>query len=356
MPELSRFLVGPDVSIREAMPGLTYTRGFAVVVDESRRLLGTLTDGDIRRAILADVDLGLPVKALLRQRRAPRYASPLTAPVGTSESRLLQMMTDAEVRHVPLVDPSGRVQDVADLADLVRDRELPLTAVIMAGGEGTRLRPLTEDLPKPMLPVGGRPLLEHIIGGLRAASITTVNITTHYKGELIQEHFGDGSDFGVDIRYVDEQEPLGTAGGLSLVEPSNQPMLVINGDIVTRVDLRAMRDYHIDHHADMTVGVRRHEYVVPFGVVDLDVANLTAIHEKPTHGFMINAGIYLIGPEACKIVPEHRRYDMTDLIRDAIGDGLRVVGFPVEEYWADVGQMEDYERAQAEAGASGPED
>ena len=345
--ELDQYLIDPGKSLRDVMSGLNLTRGFVVVVDSGQRLLGTVTDGDIRRSILADVDLDQPVDVLLRQ--PWRHATPLTAPVGTAESKLLQMMTEAKVRHIPLVDASGRVCGVASLEDLVRDYELPLTAVVMAGGLGTRLRPLTEDLPKPMLPVGGRPLMEHIIGGLRAAGIRKVNITTHYKGELIEDHFGDGSDFGVDIEYVDEEEPLGTAGALSLLEASDEPFLIINGDIVTKVDLRAMLDYHTEHRADMTVALRHHEYTVPFGVVDIDGVELTGIREKPTQRLLINAGIYLVGPEAAKRVPDRSRYDMTDLIHDAIGDGLKVVGFPVQEYWMDVGQMADYEKAQAEA-------
>ena len=352
MPELDRFLVDPSRTISDIMSGLTDTRGLALVVDSDRKLLGTVTDGDIRRAILADVDLDLPIETLLRQRRVPGRSRPFTAPVGTTESRLLQMMRDSEVRHIPLVDDDGRVVEVAVLEVLLREYELPMTAVIMAGGYGERLRPLTKDLPKPMLPLGDRPLLEHIIGELHSAGIRQVNITTHYKGEMIEDHFRDGSKFGMDIQYVDEKEPLGTAGALSLMEATDEPLLVINGDIVSKVDLRAMLNYHVEHRADMTVALRHYEYQVPFGVVDLQGVELTSIREKPTEQFLINAGIYLIGSIACKRVPKGRRYDMTDLIVDLIEDGMRVVGFPVQEYWVDVGQMEDYEQAQAEAGGT----
>lgn len=330
------------MSIRGVMAGIGNAHGIALVVDEHRRLLGTVTDGDIRRAILAGVDLDQEVSALLNKRR------PLTAPMGTPGSRLLQMMNEAELRHIPLVNEEGQVEDVAVLEELVRDYELPLTAVVMAGGFGTRLRPLTEDLPKPMLPLGDRPLLEHLIDQLRKSGIRRLNITTHYKGEVIEDHFKDGRDFGISIRYVDEERPLGTAGALSLLDAHDEPVLVINGDIVTRVDLRAMLDFHLEHCADMTVAVHQYEFQVPYGVVELDGVDVCGISEKPIKRFMINAGIYLLSPAACRRVPPGHRYDMTDLIRDLTAEGRRVIGFPIQEYWIDVGRLEDYKRAQSD--------
>ena len=319
-----------------------------MLLDGQRRLLGTVTDGDIRRAILAGIDLEQPVKVLLEQPRPVVHATPLTAQVGTSASRLLQMMNEAEVRHMPLVNESGQVEDVVVLSDLVRDYELPLTAVVMAGGFGTRLRPLTDDLPKPMLPLGDRPLLEHIVDQLRTAGVRKVNITTHYKGHLIERHFGDGGKFGLDIRYVNEQTPLGTAGALHLVETSDEPVLVINGDIVTRVDLRAILDFHTEHSADMPVVVRQEEIQIPYGVIDIDGIQVVSIDEKPTKQYLINAGIYLLNPDICRNVPSGRHYDMTDLIGELTADGRRVIAFPVQEYWLDVGQQDDYSRAQAD--------
>jgi dTDP-glucose pyrophosphorylase len=328
--------------------------GLALVVDGERHLLGTVTDGDVRRAILAGVDLDQPVAKLLEQPRPPKSASPLTAAVGTPDSKLLQMMADSGLRHVPLVDDTGRVEDVAVLDELVRDFELPVTAVVMAGGFGRRLGGLTEEVPKPMLPLGDRPLLEHIVNQLRTAGLRKLNISTHYKGHVIQDHFGDGSDFGVDIRYLDEKEPLGTAGAVGGLEESTEPVLVINGDVVTRLDFRAMLDFHKEHDAEMTVAVRQQEYAVPFGVVDIEGVELTGIVEKPTHRYMINAGVYLLGPEACRSVPLRQRSDMTDLICSLLSRRLKVVGFPVQEYWIDVGNMEDYEQAQVESDRDGP--
>jgi dTDP-glucose pyrophosphorylase len=325
------------------------SKGIALVVDEERRLIGTVTDGDIRRAILAGMDLDLPVQKLLEQRASTPYTRPITAPVGTSDAELLRLMNKHSVRQIPLLDEYGRVVNLVSLTDLVREYELPLTAVVMAGGYGTRLRPLTEEVPKSMLPVGGRPLLELIIEQLRQAGIRRVNLTTHYKGELIAQHFGYGRDFGVEIRYVKEDQPLGTAGALSLLDASDEPLLVINGDILTRVDFRAMLDFHREQEADMTVAVRQYEFRVPYGVIETDGVVITDISEKPVVRYFINAGIYLLNPGVCRFVPNGQPYDMPDLIKRLVTEGYRVVSFPIREYWLDIGRIEDYQKALADA-------
>jgi NDP-sugar pyrophosphorylase family protein len=291
------------------------------------------------------MDLDSPVKTLLDRRAPTAHPTPLTASVGTSRADLLSMMNEYTLRHIPVVDESGRVVDVVLLDDLVREEELPLRAVIMAGGYGTRLRPITEGLPKPMLPIGDRPLLELTLQQLRDAGIKRVNLATHYKRDIIANHFGDGHSFGVKIRYVEEDQPLGTAGALGLIETSEDPLLVINGDVVTRVDFHAMLDFHRHHRADMTVAVRQHEVQLPHGVVETDGLAITGISEKPILRHFMNAGIYLLNPEMCRFVPSGRRYDMTDLISRLIAEGCRVVSFPIREYWLDIGQVEDYQKA-----------
>jgi NDP-sugar pyrophosphorylase family protein len=254
-------------------------------------------------------------------------------------------MGEYTLRHIPLVDETGRVVDVALLNELVKESKLPLTAVVMAGGYGTRLRPITKGLPKPMLPIGDRPLLELTVHQLREAGIRSVNVATHYKRDVIASHFGDGRSFGVEIRYVEEDQPLGTAGALSLLKTSDDPFLVINGDVLTQVDFHAMLDFHREHKADMTVAVRQHETRLPHGVVEIDGTTITRISEKPVLRHFMNAGIYLLNPEMCRLVPSGQRYDMTDLISRLIAEGYRVVSFPIREYWLDIGQVEDYEKA-----------
>jgi NDP-sugar pyrophosphorylase family protein len=274
---------------------------------------------------------------------------PVTAPAGAQESALLDLMQSRGVRQLPLTDLSGRVVDVVTLSDLLPEAPHPLQAIVMAGGQGTRLRPLTEDVPKPMLPVGGRPLMEHIIEQLRDVGVRKVNVATHYQSQKIVEHFGDGSSFGVEISYVNEETPLGTGGALGLMAPPEDPVLVINGDILTDVDFRSMQAFHREHDADMTVAVRRFEVQVPYGVVECTGPKLTGLREKPQISFFVNAGIYLLEPTVYQYVPANRHLNMTDLIKTLVSERKTVVSFPVREYWLDIGQHADYARAQEDA-------
>ncbi len=232
--------------------------------------------------------------------------------------------------------------------DLIQESQPNLSAVIMAGGYGKRLLPLTEEVPKPMLPVGDRPLLERTIEQLRRSGIRNVSLTTHYLSESIVRHFGDGEAFGVKISYSNEDEPLGTAGGLKLIKRPDGPFVVINGDILTGVSFEEMLNYHRSHGAEVTVGVRKYEMKVPFGVVECDDVRITQLREKPSLTVFINAGIYLLEPSACDYIPDGQRFDMTDLIKKLVDDGRTVVSFPIIEYWQDVGHLEDYQQAQAD--------
>jgi NDP-sugar pyrophosphorylase family protein len=216
----------------------------------------------------------------------------------------------------------------------------------MAGGKGSRLQPLTEEMPKPMLPVGDRPVLEIIIGQLRDAGIKQVKVTTHHQPEKIAQHFGDGSNFGVELSYVEERSPLGTVGGLGLLEVPRETTLVINGDILTQVDFRAMLRYHQEHQADLTVAVRQYDVKVPYGVIECDGAQVRKISEKPAVMVLVNAGIYLLEPGVYRYIPNGQRFDMTELIQRLLDEGRSVVSFPVREYWLDIGQREEYEQAQ----------
>jgi len=346
--DLSRFLVPRGATLREAMAAIdANTHGIVLVVDSERRLLGTITDGDIRRAALGGSSLDMNVLDAIAAKPAAVQREPLTAPIGASAADLLELMNREEVRHLPIVD-GDRVVDIAFLQDFVKESQPPLRAIVMAGGFGTRLVPLTEKLPKPMLPIGDRPLLEHIVGRLRDAGIRRVHVTTHYKHDVIEEHFRDGRDFGVEIEYVNEDTPLGTAGALGLIDDTREPLLVLNGDIVTRVDFAAMLDFHRTHEADMTVAVRASDVDVPYGVVESDGVMVVRITEKPVLRYFVNAGIYLLNPDVRTFVPAGRRCDMTDVIAALIAAGRRVVSFPVHEYWRDIGEHEAYQQAAAD--------
>lgn len=337
-----------DAPIRDAVTLIDRnTRGIALIVDAERRLLGTITDGDIRRAILDGLSLREPLRRLLERKAAP-YARPFSVPVGTDRTEQLRLMQEKSIRQLPLLDEQGRVADLSLLSDLLPEQLLPMKAVVMAGGFGKRMRPLTEELPKPMLPIGDRPLMERIIDQLRDSGIRQVNVTTHFQAEKIKGHFGDGHEFGVEMSYVSEDEPLGTAGSLGLIGRQDDPLLVINGDILTRVDFRDMLKFHRRHQAEMTVGIRQYDLEVPYGVLECDGPRITRVSEKPTYKFFVNAGIYLIEPSALDLIPQGRRYDMTDLIEALIAEGRSVVSFPIMEYWLDIGRPDDYQQAQAD--------
>jgi NDP-sugar pyrophosphorylase family protein len=260
---------------------------------------------------------------------------------------------DFVLNHLPVVDDAGRIVELLLRSDFVTEERLGLSAVIMAGGFGTRLRPLTDELPKPMLPMGDRPLLELTIERLREAGIHRVNLTTHYLAEKITSHFGNGQALDVDVNYVTEDRPLGTAGGLKLMSDVDETLLVINGDILTEVDFRSMLAYHRDHGADATVGVRQYELQVPYGVVECDGVRVRGVREKPVLTFLVNAGIYLLEPAVRRHIPDDQRFDMTDLIERLVEKGRHVVSFPVVEYWLDIGRPGDYEQALEHVNTNG---
>ena len=345
--ELDLLCVSPDAPIREAIARLDRNRrGIVLVVDEHVRLLGTTTDGDIRRAILANIDLEQPVRLLLDRKAGTRFATPVTAAVGADDATYVALLKQHNILHLPLVDAQHRVAGLVTMDELLSGQPLPLRAVVMAGGKGSRLHPLTEETPKPMLRVGDRPVLEIIISQLRDAGIKQVKVTTHHHSDKIEAHFGDGKDFGIELSYVEEDRPLGTAGGLGLLEAVKETTLVINGDILTQVDFRAMLAYHREHQAELTVAVRQYDIKVPYGVIECDGPMVRGVSEKPVVGLFVNAGIYLLEPSVCRLVPNGERFDMTDLIQRALQAGRPVVSFPIREYWLDIGQPVDYEQAQ----------
>ena len=323
--------------------------GIALVVDDHKRLEATITDGDVRRAILLGIELDQPIADLLALRKDKgRDGRPVIAPIGTAPEELRRLMADHRIRQIPLLDSDERVLDIAMDTDYLASSALPLDGFIMAGGFGKRLMPLTETCPKPMLPVSGKPILEHLVGKLRTAGIQHVSISTHYLADSITEHFQDGRDFGLHIEYVDEEQPMGTAGALAKASVGDLPLLVVNGDILTSIDFRAMLEFHREHSADMTVAVQQYEVRIPYGVVSTEGIDAIRVVEKPSIRHFINAGIYLIQPGVCQMVPRDRAYDMPDLINMLITANKRVICFPIREYWLDIGQMEQYERASAD--------
>ena len=353
MDDPSSILIDETATIRDTMAAIDRgSLGIALLVDGERRLVATITDGDIRRSILAGVALDTTV-AYLVARKPPKDRRPITAGIDMTEAELKELMDRHSIRHIPVIDEERRIVRLAIREELDDAQDLAVSAVIMAGGFGTRLRPLTDDTPKPMLNIGGTPLLERTVGRLRKHGIRNVSLTTHYLPEKIQNHFGDGSEFGVRIKYVEEEVPLGTAGALGLLPESNEPLLVMNGDILTGVDFQELVKFHREHEAALTVGVRQYEFKVPYGVVQAEQGIVRSLREKPKYEFLVNAGIYLLEPDVRGYIPADRRFDMTDLIGALLKDGRKVVTFPVVEYWLDIGQIEDFQRAQRDVQSLG---
>ena len=337
---LERVIISPAASISEAIAKLDKAgTGALMLCTEQLKLFGLVTDGDIRRAYLRGISMDTACEKIAS-------SNPLTMNSSVSSRDALRLMNEHDIDHLPVVDEDGYVLEFKLRRDIVKEEQIDLSAVIMAGGYGKRLLPLTEQVPKPMLPVGDKPLLELTIEQLRRSGIRDMNLTTHYLPENIVEHFGDGDAFGVKLNYIKEDHPLGTAGGLKLLKKPASSFLVINGDILTGVSFQEMLLYHRKNGAEITVGVRKYEVKVPFGVVDCDDVRVTHLREKPSLTFFINAGIYILEPSAWNTIPEGQRFDMTDLIQKLLDEERTVVSFPIIEYWLDVGRHEDYQQAQ----------
>lgn len=335
--------VSAGSTIRQAMETIDRAAiQIALVIDQSDRLLGTVTDGDIRRGLLRNLELSAPVIQVMNPK-------PLTAPQGLSRLEMIETLRRHGVRHIAVVDAAERLVGLESDTELYEGAEKDNWVVLMAGGLGQRLRPLTDDVPKPLLEVGDRPLLEIIIDRFIVQGFRKFFVSVNYRADLVKGHFGDGGKLGCDIRYLEEREPLGTAGAIGLLpERPTEPLVVMNGDLLTTVDFDTLVEFHGQHGADLTLCVRRYSHQIPYGVAEIRGNQVIGIVEKPSHECYISGGIYVLSPELFSRLQPVRRIDMPDLMRDLIGDGRRVAAFPVTEYWIDIGRIEDLERARSE--------
>jgi len=334
-------VISPLATLREALEAITKNgRQAVLVVEADGRLAGMVTDGDVRRALLR----GVPFDGAVADIMNP---TPVTAASGLGRVAAVELMLAQRIRHLPLVDTGRRLVEVLFLEEQIAPPPLPVPAVIMAGGEGRRLRPLTESTPKPLVAVGGRPLIEIMIERLRQAGIGDITIAVHHKSEMIRERLGDGSHLGVRIDYVIEPKPLGTMGALTLLRDRlDRTFFVVNADILTKCDFRAMWDFHRgQHNAAMTVGVSIHQVDIPYGEFTLHEGRVTRVEEKPRKEFPVNAGIYLLDPGAIELIPAGEYFDATDMIRTLVDRGRVVAAHLIREYWLDVGRVHDLEKA-----------
>lgn len=338
-------LVTPHVTLEQAIEVLDKAAlRVVLVVDESEHLLGTLTDGDVRRALLKHLPLDVPVTQAMN-------ANPKIAGQDWSRAKVLAVMEEFQVLQLPRIDGSGKLVGLDNLHDLLIQHRHDNPVFLMAGGFGTRLKPLTNNCPKPMLKVGDKPILEQILLGFVNSGFHKFYISTHYMPEVIRGHFGDGSQWGVTIHYVHEENPLGTGGALGLLphEKINLPMFVMNGDLLTSLDFQSFLDFHESHEGLATMCVREYEHQVPYGVINsVDGSRITSMVEKPVQRFFVNAGIYLLDPVLVKSVERGVRIDMPTLLERQIENGQSVNMFPIHEYWLDIGRMDDFQKAQME--------
>lgn len=313
--------------------------GIVLVRNGEGRLLGVLTDGDIRRALLQKASLDDPV--------APYVSHDITTVgPGASRAEVLDLMQALRIHQVPVVGPDGSVQGLHLLHELLGAADRPHWAVIMAGGRGLRLGDLTKNTPKPMLKVAGRPILERLILHLVGFGIRRIFLSVHYLSQVIKDHFGDGSRFGCSIEYLEESEPLGTGGALSLLpEVPGHPVFVCNGDLITQADLDAMIRFHEAEAFDLTVGVREYTYQIPFGCAETEGNRLVGLTEKPSMVHQINAGLYVVSPEILGLVPR-QFFLITELIQTCLDRGKKVGAWRVEDDWIDVGHRHELDRAR----------
>ena len=337
-------LVSPEATLLDGLRAID--RGgieIALIVGDGGRLTGILTDGDARRAILAAAGLDSPLAP--HARRDFIFVGP-----DTTRAEVLDLMQARRIKHVPILDDDRRLLGLHLLHDMLGGVERTNWAVVMAGGEGRRLRPLTEHTPKPMLRVAGRPILERIVLHLVGYGIRRVFLSVNYLGNVIEDHFGDGERFGCRIQYVREDEPMGTGGALGLLpEKPVEPFIVMNGDLMTQINIDQMLRFHLDHHALATIGTREYVHNVPFGCVDRDGSRVLGLREKPALRQSVNAGIYILAPEALTLMQSGSRFDLPDLMTTAIGGGKKVVAFDIDDDWMDIGRREQLERARGES-------
>lgn len=343
MRDWKKTVIASTISIIEALRVIDASAlQVALVTDENYRLLGVVTDGDIRRAILQGISLDSPVSQVMN-------LDFTTVKGSTTEEEIIEIMQQKDIRHLPVVDDAGCLIGLKVLRDLLEKPAKSNPVLLMVGGKGLRLHPLTENCPKPLLNVGDKPLLETILKRFIESGFKKFYMSVNYRAEMIHEYFGDGSRWGVEINYLSEAEPLGTAGSLTLLPPlPADPLIVMNGDVLTNINFQHLLESHQTHKAKATVSIIEYEFQVPYGVVQTNHHLLTGLVEKPVYRFFVNAGIYVLNPEVIKLVPRNTFFNMDRLIETLSTQGEQVAVFPIHEYWVDVGKLGDFEKANNE--------
>ncbi len=338
--QLKKFVVADTATIRDAMRAIDANWHEVVVVqDANQRVLGVITDGDVRRGLLRGLSMDAPANEVMTKtfvRVSPE----------TDRAAVLDMMKAKVIRQIPVIGADGTLKGIHFLEELIGAEAKPNIAVIMAGGQGTRLRPLTERCPKPMISVAGRPILERIVLHLVGHGIRKIFISVNYLAEIIESHFGDGAGFHCEIEYLRESEPRGTGGALAFLPgPLSHPVVVLNGDQITQVDFSSLLEFHRNERADATIAARSYQVEIPFGVLRAENRRLVELTEKPSAHFLINSGIYVLDPSVLPLVPRNRNFPITELFSVLLEKNRKVAVHYFDEEWIDVGRHEDLRKA-----------
>ena len=343
MKNLDNITVSRNATILETLEVIDRgIMGISLVVDDNHHLIGTITDGDIRRALIKKASLDDSIESIMS-------IHPVSALEGTNKHTLISIMSSKGISQIPIIDKKGKLIDVKKLSELVSPEKKKNKLIIMAGGLGTRLRPFTNTTPKPLLPIGNKPILESIIEHAKTYGIAEIIISLNYLSDSIKSYIGDGSSTGISITYVDEKESLGTAGALSLIEEKiDDDLFVINGDILTRVNFDEMLKSHTCNKNILTVGTRPYKTQIPYGIIKADNEVIKAIEEKPIIEYTINAGIYILSPEVISLIPQNQLFHMTHLMEKLFELKQKVGSFHIKDYWLDIGKINDYYRANIE--------
>ena len=343
MKNYKSILLKPTSTIKEALKVIdSGAIQIALVIDKDEKLLGTVTDGDIRRGLLNNLSLSDSIKTII-------FKTPTVCRIEDTKEKILEIALAKKLHQIPIVDNDGKLVGIKEVDALLKPEYKSNRVVLMVGGLGTRLRPLTDHTPKPMLKVGNKPILETIILNFKKYGFINIILCVSYKSEIIEEYFKDGSEFGVNIEYVHENKRMGTAGALSLVkEKLNESFFVMNGDLLTNINFENMMEYHLSNNSVATMGVREYDFQVPYGVVKIDGINIVSIEEKPVHQFFVSGGVYVLSSDVLKYIPEDEYYDMPTLFEKVIQEKEKSISFPIHEYWLDIGRIEEFEKANNE--------
>lgn len=339
-----KYLVKKTINIIDAISRLDEGGiGAIFVVGENQVLEGIVTDGDVRRAIIRGIDLSESVSVIMNANY--KYLRD-----NQDRKEGIAYLKKIQRRHLPIIDSKKVLIDILILDDLNFKRYDNIVC-IMAGGLGDRLRPLTEQCPKPLLKIGNKPILETILEGLIDCGFWNFYFCVNYKAQMIEDYFGDGERWGIEIKYIHEPTKLGTAGALSLLpENTKEPILVMNGDLLTKLNFEQLLQFHIENNAKATMCVRDYSFRVPYGVVNIENEKLISIEEKPLHNFFVSAGVYVLDPDVLSLIPNNTFYEMPFLFETLIERTLKTIVFHVREYWLDIGRIDDFERANGEYG------